>query len=294
MCAKCYGWDLSTKEVVNLGTPVGVIAAQSIGEPGTQLTMRTKHSGGIVGLDVTQGLPRVEELFESRTPKQLSPLSEISGKVAVEQREDGWLVTVTNTSAKPAEEREYLIPLTSTLAVKDGDLIESGKQLASGFLDVKEVLIVRGVRAGQEYLIGEIQAVYESQGIPINDKHMEVITRKMSDKVQIVSQGDTILLPREIVDKAVFEEENEKVLSEGGEPATAQILILGVTRSSLFVDSWLSAASFQNTTNVLTDSALLGKEDKLIGLKENVIIGRLIPTSPERAILSQGRASVVE
>ncbi|MDO8452310.1 MAG: DNA-directed RNA polymerase subunit beta', partial [bacterium] len=292
MCAKCYGWDLSTKEVVNLGTPVGVIAAQSIGEPGTQLTMRTKHSGGIVGLDVTQGLPRVEELFESRTPKQLSPLSEISGKVTVEQREDGWLVTVTNTNAKPAEEREYLIPLTSVLNVKDGDLIEFGKQLASGFLDVKEVLIVRGVRAGQEYLIGEIQAVYESQGIPINDKHIEVITRKMSDKVQIVSQGDTILLPREIVDKAIFEEENEKVLSEGGEPATAQILILGVTRSSLFVDSWLSAASFQNTTNVLTDSALLGKEDKLIGLKENVIIGRLIPTSPERAILFQGNRPV--
>lgn len=291
MCALCYGWDLSTKNVVEIGTPVGVVAAQSIGEPGTQLTMRTKHSGGIVGLDVTQGLPRVEELFEARVPKALSPISEIGGKVEVTEKDDGWVVRVRNTSVKPAEEREYLIPLTSNLQVEDGDLIEAGKQLASGFLDVKEVLAVKGLRAAQEYLITEIQAVYESQGISINDKHFEIIVRKMSDKVQIISQGDTTLLPRDIFDKTVFEEENERVLSEGGEPATAQIIILGVTRASLYTDSWLSAASFQNTTNVLTDASLLGKEDRLLGLKENVIIGRLIPTTPERAQLSKEKIS---
>lgn len=287
VCVLCYGWDLSDKEVVEIGTPVGVIAAQSIGEPGTQLTMRTKHSGGIVGLDVTQGLPRVEELFEARTPKTLSPIAEISGKVEVTEQENGWLVKIKNTSVKPPEEREYLIPLTNTLHVKDGDLIEAGKQLSSGFLDVKEVLAVRGLRAAQEYLISEIQAVYESQGISINDKHFEVIIRKMSDKVQITSPGDTNLLPGEIVEKAIFEEENERVMSEGGEPATGQIVILGITRSSLFTDSWLSAASFQNTTAVLTDYGLMGKKDRLLGLKENVIIGRLIPVTPERAQLPQ-------
>ncbi|HBL52469.1 MAG: DNA-directed RNA polymerase subunit beta' [Candidatus Blackburnbacteria bacterium RIFCSPHIGHO2_02_FULL_39_13] len=287
MCSKCYGADLSTRAVVEIGTPVGVVAAQSIGEPGTQLTMRTKHSGGIVGLDVTQGLPRVEELFEARIPKVLSPISAIPGKVEVTESEDGWIVRVRNTTTKPAEEREYIIPLTNALLVKDGDLIEAGKQLAGGALDVKEILAVKGLRAAQEYLLVEIQSVYESQGIKINDKHFEVIIRKMADKVQVISQGDTNLMPRDIIDRAVFEEENERVLSEGGEPATAQIVVLGVTRSSLFTDSWLSAASFQNTTSVLTDSSLLGREDKLIGLKENVIIGRLIPTSPERAKLPQ-------
>lgn len=291
MCSLCYGWDLATKKIVELGTPLGVIAAQSIGEPGTQLTMRTKHSGGIVGLDVTQGLPRVEELFESRVPKTLSPLSEIPGKVEVVEKDNGWLVRIKNTLVKPVEEKEYLIPLTSNLQVGDGDLVEAGKQLSSGFLDIKEVLAVRGLHASQEYLVNEVQAVYESTGININDKHFEVIVRKMSDKAHILNQGDTILLPGEIVDKTVFEEENERVLSEGGEPATAQVMILGVTRASLFTDSWLSAASFQNTTSVLTDASLLGKEDKLIGLKENVIIGRLIPTSPERARIPQNQAS---
>ena len=282
ICQKCYGWDLSTKEMVELGTPVGVLAAQSIGEPGTQLTMKTKHAGGIIGLDVTQGLPRVEELFEARQPKILSPLSEISGKVDVSEGEDGWHVRVRNASARPVEEKEYVIPLTSNLLVKDGDLVAAGDQLSSGFLDIKDVLAVKGFRAAQEYLIDEIQAVYESQGIWINDKHFEVIVRKMSDKVHVISSGDTNLLPRETVERAIFEEGNEKVLSEGGEPATAQVMILGVTRSSLFTDSWLSAASFQNTTSVLTDSGLLGKVDKLVGLKESVIIGRLIPVIPDR------------
>jgi len=285
MCAKCYGRDFGTDAPVELGTPVGVIAAQSIGEPGTQLTMRVRHSGGIVGLDVTQGLPRVEELFESRMPHVLSPISEIAGKVEVVETEDGYKVRVRNTTIKPPEEREYMIPLTSELKVKDGDLVAAGDQLASGYLDLKEVLSVRGLRGAQKYLITEIQRVYESQGIQISDKHFEVIVRKMSDKVRVDTSGDTMLLPGELVDRMRFQEENARVLAAGGEPATAQIIILGITRASLFTESWLSAASFQETTNVLTDSALAAKEDKLLGLKENVIIGRLIPVSADRAAI---------
>lgn len=283
MCAACYGRDFSKTKMVELGMPVGVVAAQSIGEPGTQLTMRVRHAGGIVGLDVTQGLPRVEELFEMRAPKYLSPISEISGKVEVTETEQGIKIRIRNTQMKPVEEREYIIPITSEVKVKDGDMIGAGEQLASGSLDVKAVVQVRGLRDAQRYLITEIQKVYESQGIMIHDKHFEVIVRKMCDKVRIDSPGDTNLLPGELVDKAKFQLENSRVLSEGGEPATAQIVVLGITRASLFTESWLSAASFQETTNVLTDAALAGKEDKLLGLKENVIIGRLIPVSPERA-----------
>jgi DNA-directed RNA polymerase subunit beta' len=283
MCAKCYGRDFSSDAQVELGTPVGVIAAQSIGEPGTQLTMRVRHAGGIVGLDVTQGLPRVEELFESRMPRILSPISEIAGKVEVAESEDGYKVRVRNTTIKPPEEREYVIPLTSELKVKEGDLVAAGDQLSSGYLDLKEVLSVRGLRGAQKYLITEIQRVYESQGIMIHDKHFEVIVRKMSDKVRVDTSGDTMLLPGELVDRMRFQEENARVLAAGGEPATAQIVVLGITRASLFTESWLSAASFQETTNVLTDAALAAKEDKLLGLKENVIIGRLIPVSADRA-----------
>lgn len=282
LCAKCYGWDFSTKKPVELGTPVGVIAAQSIGEPGTQLTMRVKHAGGIVGLDVTQGLPRVEELFEVRIPKYPAPISEIAGKVKVEETDQSYLVTV-KTTTKPVEEKVYHIPLTSVLKVATGDLIDVGQELSAGPLDTKQVLEVKGLRGTQEYLIAAIQAVYESQGIPINDRHFEVIVRKMSDKVKIENTGDTELLPGEVVERSLFEEENSKVLAEGGEPATAQVIVLGITSSSLFTSSWLSAASFQHTTNVLTSSAVEGREDYLLGLKENVIIGRLIPTSPERA-----------
>lgn len=287
LCAKCYGLDLSNKKMVQLGTPAGVIAAQSIGEPGTQLTLRSKHTGGVVGIDVTQGLPRVEELFESRTPKLLSPLAEISGKVRVAETEEGWKVTITSIKTRPKEEREYIIPKTIKLAVSDGQLVDAGTQLASGALDIKEILSIRGLRDAQEYLINEIQAVYESQGIPINDKHFEVVVRKMSDEVKIVTSGDTPLLPGELIDKAIFEEENEKVLAAGGEPASAQQVILGITKRALDTQSWLSAASFEQTTEVLTNSALFGREDKLLGLKENVIIGRLIPTTPERAALSK-------
>jgi DNA-directed RNA polymerase subunit beta' len=285
ICAKCYGIDLSDKEPVEIGTPVGVIAAQSIGEPGTQLTLRTKHSGGVVGVDVTQGLPRVEELIEARTPKVLAPLSEISGKVRILDTDEGWKVTVTSSAAKIKDEREYIIPKTLQLAVTDKEVIEAGTPLATGSLDIREILMIKGLRKAQEYLINEIQKVYESQGIPIHDKHFEVIVRKMSDEVRVITSGDSSLLPGELVEKATFEEENERILAAGGEPATAQQVILGITRRALFTDSWLSAASFQQTTDVLTNSALFAKEDKLVGLKENVIIGRLIPVAPERAEL---------
>ena len=287
LCQRCYGWDFSCKKMVEIGMPVGVIAAQSIGEPGTQLTMRVRHTGGIVGLDVTQGLPRVEELFESRKPKVLSPLSEIAGKVKVDETPDGYKVIVKNTQVKPIEEKEYLVPLTSSLKVKTGDLVPRGAQLASGGLDLQDILRIRGVKGVQEYLVEEVQKIYESQGIPIKDKHFEVIIRKMSDKVRVESDGDTSLLPGELIEKRRFEKENAATLAKGGQPATAKVTILGITRAALYTESWLSAASFQETSNVLTDASLQGKTDILLGLKENVIIGRLIPVSPERAKIEE-------
>lgn len=285
LCAKCYGWDFSNKQPVEIGTPVGVVAAQSIGEPGTQLTMRVKHAGGIVGLDVTQGLPRVEELFEARSPKFAAPLSEIAGKVSILETDNGYYVSVKSTG-KPVEEKSYLIPLTNILKVAEGDLIDVGTQLSSGPLDIKKVLEIKGLKACQDYLLESIQAVYESQGISINDRHFEVIIRKMSDKVKIETTGDTSFLPGEVIDRTMFEQENNQVVAEGGEPATAQVIILGITNSSLYTSSWLSAASFQHTTSVLTSSAVEGREDQLLGLKENVIIGRLIPSNRERAIIT--------
>ena len=282
MCSFCYGFDLTTRKLVSIGTPVGVVAAQAIGEPGTQLTMRTFHTGGIVGLDITQGLPRVEELFEARTPKIVAPMVEIAGKVYIVETELGIRVRV-RTTQKPHEEREYIIPATATLLVEEGQLIDAGTVLATGHIDVKETLRIQGLRAAQRYIVDEVRSVYESQGVPINEKHFEVIVRKMSDKVRIESQGDTNLLPGEVIDKLRFEEENRRVLAGGGEPATAEVVMLGITRSSLQTESFLSAASFQETTSVLSDAAMSGKVDKLVGLKENVIIGRLIPTSTERA-----------
>jgi DNA-directed RNA polymerase subunit beta' len=211
----------------------------------------------------------------------------MSGKVRVTETDEGWLVTVTSVTAKPKEEREYLIPKTIKLAVEDKQLIDAGTQLAAGSLDIKEILAIKGLRESQEYLVNEIQKVYESQGIPIHDKHFEVIVRKMSDEVRIATAGDTPFLPGDLTDKATFEEENEKVLAAGGEPASAQQVVLGITRRSLYTESWLSAASFEQTTDVLTTSSLQSKEDKLLGLKENVIIGRLIPVLPERASLDK-------
>lgn len=277
LCMNCYGWDFSTKQKVRMGVPVGVIAAQSIGEPGTQLTMRVRHFGGVVMSDVTQGLPRVEELFEMRTPKNLSPISEITGKVKVETTDDGYRIQVKNTRIKPIEVQEYFVPLSAILNVKDGDEVIAGTPFAQGYLDPKEVLKIGGLLHAQRYIIIETQKVYEAQGIAINDKHFEVILRKMSDKIIVETVGDTSLIPGDFITRARFEEINAEVLSEGGEPATGRQVILGITKGALFSDSWLSAASFQETTKVLTEAALEGREDKLIGLKENVIIGRLIP-----------------
>jgi DNA-directed RNA polymerase subunit beta' len=288
ICVVCYGRDFSTLEDVEIGTPVGVVAAQSIGEPGTQLTMKVKHTGGIVGLDVTQGLPRVEELFEARTPKMLSPIAEISGKVSIKE-EEGYIIKIKSATGKGSssggEVREYTAPLVAQLNVSEGQLVQAGEQLASGFLDIQEVLEIRGLRGAQNYLLSETQKVYESQGIQINDKHFEVIIRKMSDMIQVESAGDTSLTIGELVNKDRFEEENAAVLAEGGEPATARVTILGITKAALHTDSWLSAASFQRTTQVLTEAGTKGDIDYLRGLKENVIIGRLIPTSPERLLL---------
>jgi DNA-directed RNA polymerase subunit beta' len=282
LCAQCYGVDFSTSKLIEIGVPVGILAAQSIGEPGTQLTMRTKHKGGIVGADVTQGLPRVEELLEARSPKNQALISEISGKVFVEENEKEILITV-RTSSSPVEEVQYSVPATSDLAIAEGDLVYAGQQLTKGSINVKELMIVTGLTQTQQYTIDQVQAVYESQGIPIHDKHFEVIIRKMSDKVMIESPGDTDFLTGEVIERARFMESNDEAMAAGGEPATAKVLFLGITRSSLFTASWLSAASFQHTKNVLTDAASAGDIDELEGLKENVIIGRLIPTSKERA-----------
>ncbi len=283
ICVQCYGWDFSIRKMVEVGTPVGILAAQSIGEPGTQLTLRVKHTGGVVGLDVTQGLPRVEELFESRIPKVISPIAEISGKAKVTETEEGYKIKIKAVGVKPKEEREYFVPLTSTLRIKDSDLVSAGEQLASGGLDIEEVLSIRGLSGTQEYLIKEVQKVYQSQGIPINDKHYEIIVKKMSETIRVVFPFDSSFLPGELVNKFCFESENRKVKKEKGKLAKGETVIMGITKASLHTDSWLSAASFQNTTNVLGRAAIEGQKDHLLGLKENVIIGRLIPTSKERA-----------
>ena len=282
LCSKCYGHNYATNKLAIIGDPVGIVAAQSIGEPGTQLTMRTKHSGGVVGADVTQGLPRVTELLEIRTPKVMSPLSEVAGKIKILETDSGYRITVTPVGNKE-ERQEYVVPLTQTLKVSDGDLVGVGTALSSGGLDIKQLLLVKGLRAAQIYLIKEVQSIYQSQGINIHDKHFEVVIRQMSDRVRIDTGGDTILVPGEIISRGSYEKANEAAIAQGGEPATATNLILGTIRASLHTDSWMSAASFQDTTKVLTNAAIEGKVDHLIGMKENVIIGRLIPTSKKRA-----------
>lgn len=282
LCIACYGFNYATNKQAVIGDPVGIIAAQSIGEPGTQLTMRTKHSGGVAGLDVTQGLPRVTELFEVRTPKVLSPVAEVAGKVAIKETATGYKVTITPTNSKE-EAKEYLIPLVQNLSVAKGDLVSMGTQLASGGIDIKKFLEIKGLRSTQDYLIKEVQSIYASQGINIHNKHLEVIVRQMSDRVKIDTVGDTTLIPGEILSMSGFERANKAAIAQGGEPASAIRLILGTIRASLYTDSWLSAASFQDTTQVLTTASLQGRVDHLVGLKENVIIGRLIPSNKARA-----------
>jgi DNA-directed RNA polymerase subunit beta' len=280
LCQKCYGWDLSTRRIVDIGVPVGVIAAQSIGEPGTQLTLKTKHTGGVVGIDVTQGLPRIQELFEIRTPKIPSPLAEISGKLKVKENIDGYEIKLTGKdSDNNAKTITYMLPLNVTILVADGDLVAQGTQLCSGSLDVREVMEVRGIETAQRYLINSIQGVYESQGIGIHDKHLEVMVKEMSDKIKIEDPGDTTFLYGQTVTAAVFHAANDKAQANKGKPAIGKKVLLGLINSALTTGSWLSAASFQQTTSVLTEASLLAEVDGLIGLKENVIIGRLIPVS---------------
>ncbi len=285
VCSVCYGWDMSNKKAIEIGTPIGVVAAQSIGEPGTQLTMRTKHAGGVVGKDVTQGLPRVEEILEVRTPKNLSPLAEIDGKVKINETEQGYQINIVSGRGKNKKSVSYRVPLTSQLKVDDGQTVKKGTQLASGSLDIEQVLETRGLRQAQLYLLGEVQEVYESQGIYIHDKHFETLIREMSSRVKINNPGDSDFLIGEYVEQPIYQEVNQDLKSEGKTPAKGKRVILGLIKAALNTFSWLSAASFQHTTNILTEASILGKVDPMIGLKENVIVGRKIPITPERAIL---------
>jgi len=345
ICQRCYGRSLAQGQLVPLGEAVGIIAAQSIGEPGTQLTMRTFHTGGVAGLDITSGLPRVEELFEARAPKLQGVISEIEGVVEISRTEEGRKIKVvssevyrdeysvpkgyevmvenkqqvdaatvlarpsvtdeeTATDAAPPlvapvggkveirrnkisilyeerEEREYLVSPMTPILVENGARVEAGEQITEGLIHPQDILRIMGREAVQRYLVDEVQKVYRSQGVSINDKHIEIIVRQMLRKVKVDSPGDSGLLPGELVDSLAYEDINAKVLAEGGEPATAQPVLLGITRASLNTDSFLAKASFQETTRVLTEAALMGSTDKLTGLKENVIIGKLIPARSE-------------
>ena len=275
-CAKCYGRSLATGKLVDIGEAVGIIAAQSIGEPGTQLTMRTFHTGGVASADdITQGLPRVVELFEARQPKGLSPISEVTGRVEIEETDRARKVIITPDDG--SEVQEYPVSKRSRLLVHDGDHIEVGQMLTVGTPDPKEVLRILGVRRAQQHLVDEVQAVYRSQGVSIHDKHIEIIVRQMLRRVTVIESGETNLLPSDLVDRALFEEENRRVVAEGGKPASGRAELMGITKASLATESWLSAASFQETTRVLTDAAIHARSDSLLGLKENVIIGKLIP-----------------
>ena len=275
VCAKCYGANLATGGHVDIGEAVGIIAAQAIGEPGTQLTMRTFHTGGVASAeDITQGLPRVEELFEARKPKGLAVITEINGVVHIDDSKKRREAVVTS---EDGESESYLIPFGSKLKVRDGDVVEAGDELTEGSVNPHDILKIKGIKGVQAYLLKEVQSVYRLQGVEISDKHIEVIIRQMLRKVQIEDAGDTTMLPGELIDIFRFEEENEKVVSNDGQPAIAKRKLLGITKAALATDSFLSAASFQETTRVLTEAAIKGKVDPLVGLKENVILGKLIP-----------------
>ena len=346
ICQHCYGWHMGTRRLAQIGDAVGIVAAQSIGEPGTQLTMRTFHTGGVAGIDITSGLPRVEEVFEARVPKGKAILAELDGVVELQRTEDQRLIKVisrqtyrdehdlqpgyrpvvehgawveigqpvatseiegeppivarlTGTAdvsknrvtitSEEREEREYTVPASARLKVEDGQPVQAGDLLTEGSKDPEEVLRIQGRDSVQRYLIDEVQEVYRSQGVSINDKHIEVIARQMLRKLRVDQTGDTEMLPGELVDRFEFEDKNRQVLAEGGEPSTALPVLLGVTKASLNTESWLAAASFQETTKVLTEAAISGKIDKLLGLKENVIIGKLIPAGTGLAARQQAR-----
>lgn len=276
-CAKCYGRSLATGQLVDIGEAVGIVAAQSIGEPGTQLTMRTFHTGGVASADgdITHGLPRVQELFEARTPAGFAPITEVAGRVEVEETDKQRRLTITPDDG--GEPVTYTVSKRVTMLVSDGERVEVGQQLSQGSVDPKQVLRILGPRAVQQHLVDEVQKVYISQGVDIHAKHIEVIVRQMLRRVTIIESGDTDLLPGDFTERVTFERENRRVLSEGGQPASGRPELMGITKASLATDSWLSAASFQETTRVLTEAALNRKSDQLLGLKENVIIGKLIP-----------------
>ncbi len=275
VCAKCYGANMATGEAVQVGETVGIIAAQSIGEPGTQLTMRTFHTGGVAGGDITQGLPRVEELFEARKPKGLAIVTEIAGLASINDMKKKREIVVSNNES--GESKTYLIPFDSRIKIMDGSYVEAGDALTEGSINPHDILKIKGVRSVQDYLLQEVQRVYRLQGVEINDKHIEMIVRQMLKKIRIEDNGDSEFLPGTLVDILEFEDMNEKLVKEGKEPADGKQVLLGITKASLATNSFLSAASFQETTKVLTEAAIKGKVDPLIGLKENVIIGKLIP-----------------
>jgi len=266
---------MATGKPVDVGEAIGIIAAQSIGEPGTQLTMRTFHMGGSAGQDITHGLPRVQELFEARIPKGVAPISEMEGRIRIDDTEKSRKVVVIPDDG--TDEIAYPVPMRAQLLLSDGDHVKVGQQLIQGAINPHEVLRIQGPRAVQQHLVSEVQEVYKSQGVSIHDKHIEIIVRQMLKRVNILESGDTELLPGEMVERPKFERINRRVVSEGGQPASGRPVLLGITKASLATESWLSAASFQETTRVLTENAIHGKSDPLLGLKENVIIGKLIP-----------------
>jgi DNA-directed RNA polymerase subunit beta' len=284
-CAACYGRSLATGKLVDVGEAVGIVAAQSIGEPGTQLTMRTFHTGGVAGDDITQGLPRVVELFEARTPKGKAPIAEAAGRIRIDETDRTRKLVLVRDDG--GEDLAYPVPRRARLewddinrvhhAIKDGDHVEVGQQLTAGTVDPQDVLRVRGVRRVQEHLVEEVQQVYRTQGAPIHDKHIEIIIRQMLRRITVIESGDTSMLPGELVDRQSYETENRAVVTEGSQPAQGRPVLMGITKASLATESWLSAASFQETTKVLTDAAIHAKSDSLRGLKENVILGKLIP-----------------
>ena len=275
ICAKCYGANMATGEAVQVGEAVGIIAAQSIGEPGTQLTMRTFHTGGVAGDDITQGLPRVEELFEARKPKGLAIIAEFGGVASIKDTKKKREIVITNNET--GESKAYLIPYGSRIKVLDGQVLEAGDELTEGSVNPHDLLKIKGIRAVQDYMLREVQRVYRLQGVDISDKHIEVIVRQMLKKIRIENNGDTDFLPGTLVDVLDYEDMNEQLFHEGKEPAEGKQVMLGITKAALATNSFLSAASFQETTKVLTEAAIKGKIDPLVGLKENVIIGKLIP-----------------
>jgi DNA-directed RNA polymerase subunit beta' len=275
VCAKCYGRSLATGKDIELGEAVGVIAAQSIGEPGTQLTMRTFHTGGVAGKDIAGGLPRVVELFEARNPKGSARLVPATGVLRIlEDEGKGIPIKVIDDQG---QEIEIILPTGSRPLVKDGQNVEAGERITDGPLDPKELMVIKGIRETQQYLVEEVQKVYRDQGVAIHDKHIELIVRQMTRRISVQEPGETHFLPGHLADSKVFRDVNRAIVEDGKKPAEGRPVLMGITKASLATESWLSAASFQETTRVLTEAAIDGKSDHLVGLKENIIIGKLIP-----------------